>query len=101
MTPDPHHPDSTHLQDLYYAENANYSGRFTTPTLYDIKAARIVNNESSDILRMMNSVFDGPLNQSIEQHNYLPESREAEIEAANEWIYESINNGVYRAGFAE
>ena len=53
--PIPGHEKYTHLKDIYFAENPNYEGRFTVPTLYDVKQKRIVNNESSEIIRMMNT----------------------------------------------
>ena len=101
MTPDPHHPDVTHLQDIYYGLCPDYKGRFTTPTLYDTKTGKIVNNESADIVRMMNSAFDGLLPDQEKRHDLYPASHRSQIDSANEWIYDGINNGVYRAGFAQ
>ena len=101
MTPDPHHPEFTHLQDIFYQQEPNYEGRFTTPTLYDTKSGKIVNNESADIIRMMNSAFDGLVQSKERCHELYPASYRSEIDSANEWIYDCINNGVYRAGFAQ
>ena len=101
MTPDPHHPDFTHLQDLFYEMTPNYEGRFTTPTLYDIKSGKIVNNESADIIRMMNSAFDVLLQDKEKCSDLYPTSHRSDIDLANEWIYDGINDGVYRAGFAQ
>lgn len=101
MTPDPHHLDFTHLQNIFYQADPNYKGRFTTPTLYDIKSGKIVNNESAEILRMMNSAFDGLLPDKQKGHDLYPTSRRSEIDSANDWIYYGINDGVYKAGFAQ
>ena len=101
MTPDPHHPEFTHLQDLFYQMDPNYKGRFTTPTFYDTKSGKIVNNESSDILRIMNSAFDGLLQGRESCNDLYPTSLRFEIDAANEWIYDGINDGVYKAGFSQ
>lgn len=101
MTPDPYHPTFTHLQDIFYKVDPKYKGRFTTPTLYDTKSGKIVNNESADIVRMMNSAFDKLLPDKGNGSDLYPTSLRSEIDSANEWIYDSINDGVYRAGFAQ
>jgi putative glutathione S-transferase len=82
------------LHQVYTAAKADYTGRVTVPVLWDKVAGTIVSNESSDILRMINGVFGdtGP--------DLYPESKRAEIDALNGWIYDAINNGVYKAGFA-
>ena len=101
MTPDPYHPTFTHLQDIFYDVDPKYKGRFTTPTLYDTKSGKIVNNESADIVRMMNSAFDKLLLDKEYVSDLYPTSLRSEIDSANEWIYDGINDGVYRAGFAQ
>jgi len=90
--------DMDHLFELYQRAVPDYTGRVTTPTLWDRKEETIVSNESADILRMFNSAFDG-----IAEHperDYYPRALRGEIEAVNERVYPDINNGVYKAGFA-
>jgi putative glutathione S-transferase len=67
------------------------------PTLWDRKTRRIVNNESSEIIRMLNSAFDGVTGNRLD---FYPEPLRGEIERWNALIYPTLNNGVYRAGFA-
>jgi putative glutathione S-transferase len=91
----------TFIRELYFMVEPGYSGRFTVPVLYDKVKKVIVNNESSEILRMLNSEFNAycklPEQAALDLY---PESLRAEVDALNEWIYPHINNGVYRAGFA-
>ena len=87
----------TYLHQVYTAANPKYTGRVTVPILWDLKAQTIVNNESSEIIRLMN----GPLAQL--GHNDVelyPEAHRDEIDSLNALIYPNINNGVYRSGFA-
>ncbi|KAF2273505.1 uncharacterized protein EI97DRAFT_460939 [Westerdykella ornata] len=100
VTPDPVHPDYTHLRDIYFEQNPNYEGRFTVPTLYDKKQKRIVNNESSEIIRMFYHEFDHLLDDKHNQVDLLPANLEKEIDELNEWVYNDVNNGVYKSGFA-
>ena len=86
-----------YLYQLYQREQADYTGRVTVPVLWDKQQQRIVNNESADIIRMLNSAFNDITGN---QQDYYPPSLQAEIDALNNWIYPTINNGVYRAGFA-
>src|SRR3546814_856960 len=83
--------------EIYTRANPEYSGRVTIPLLWDKKLGRIVNNESSDIIRIFNSGFDsiGAL-----PGDYYPEAKRLEIDAINERVYNTVNNGVYKAGFA-
>lgn len=85
------------IYELYRRADPHYTGRATVPVLWDKQSGRIVNNESSDIIRMFNSVFD-PFTQ--ERSDYYPEALRAEIDEINVRVYETVNNGVYRAGFA-
>lgn len=101
MTPDPHHSNFTHLQDLFLLQDPNYKGRYTTPTLYDIKSHQIVNNESADILRMVDTAFDCLLHEKESSDELYPAEQRSDIDSANDWIYYGINDGVYRAGFAQ
>jgi len=85
------------LHQVYTRCQPRASGRVTVPVLWDRKRDCIVSNESSEIIRMFNSAFDAITGN---QDDYWPESLRAEIEMANSDIYQNINNGVYRAGFA-
>lgn len=85
------------LHQVYTLANPTYTGRVTVPVLWDKRTRAIVNNESSDIMRMLNSAFDGA---GAEPGDYFPEALRPQIEALNARIYETVNNGVYRAGFA-
>jgi glutathionyl-hydroquinone reductase len=99
-TPDPLHPDFTHLRHIYFEQNPDYEGRFTVPTLYDKKQNKIVSNESSEIIRMFYYAFDDLLEEKYKNIDLFPENLRKDIEAQNEWVYPDINNGVYRSGFA-
>ena len=85
------------LRDVYLRADPEISGRVTVPVLWDKKRDTIVSNESSEIIRMFNSAFDGITGDS---QDFWPEAMRAEIEAVNERIYHTVNNGVYKAGFA-
>ncbi|MRI85077.1 glutathione S-transferase family protein [Aerococcaceae bacterium WS4759] len=85
------------LHQIYTHVEPNYSGRVTVPVLYDLKQNKIVNNESSEILRMLNSAFDGI---GAKTGDYSPTALMNEIDAINEKVYHNINNGVYKAGFS-
>ncbi|OCT44744.1 Glutathione S-transferase omega-like 2 [Cladophialophora carrionii] len=99
-TPDPLHPNNTHLRDLYFAANANYEGRFTVPTLWDKKKQTIVSNESSEIIRMFYTAFDDLVDQKYRDVVLFPDDLRDKIEEVNGWTYDDINNGVYKSGFA-
>ncbi|KAK1275320.1 hypothetical protein QJS04_geneDACA000753 [Acorus gramineus] len=86
------------IRALYEIASSNYSGRFTVPVLWDKKQKTIVSNESSDILRMFNSEFnDIAENPALDLY---PKPLQAQIDEVNEWVYDGINNGVYKCGFA-
>lgn len=86
-----------YLHQVYTATDPHYTGRVTVPILWDKKTQVIVNNESSQIIRIFNSAF----NHVTQNHeDYYPESLKKEIDAVNDLVYEQINNGVYRCGFA-
>lgn len=97
--PDPIN-NATYLRDIYFSVDADYSGRFTVPTLYDKKAKTIVSNESSEIIRMFYHAFDHLLPKEYAEVDLLPEKLKADIDETNEWTYHDINNGVYKSGFA-
>ncbi len=88
-----------YLHQLYTSVQANYSGRVTVPVLFDRQTGQIVNNESSEILRIFNQGFDGT-GLANEQHDYYPEPLRQAIDEVNELVYHQVNNGVYKAGFA-
>ncbi|OBU00454.2 S-glutathionyl-(chloro)hydroquinone reductase [Pseudogymnoascus verrucosus] len=94
------HEKYTHLRQIYFQVDPNYTGRFTVPTLYDTVQHKIVSNESADIIRMFYSEFDDILPQKYKDVVLFPENLQAKIEEANGWIYDLINNGVYKSGFA-
>jgi len=85
------------LWQLYVRANPEASGRVTVPVLWDTEEETIVSNESSEIIRMLNSAFEGLAGPG---EDYYPEPLRAEIDEVNERVYETVNNGVYRAGFA-
>ncbi|WP_188205026.1 glutathione S-transferase family protein [Desemzia incerta] len=89
--------NATYLHELYTHVDPNYSGRVTVPILYDLKQNEIVNNESSEIMRMLNTAFYGV---GAKEGDYYPKELQEEIDAVNELVYHNVNNGVYKAGFA-
>ncbi|MFW3895576.1 glutathione S-transferase family protein [Pseudomonas bharatica] len=86
-----------YLHQRYTRDDPHYTGRVTVPVLWDRQEQRIVNNESSQIIRIFNSAFDGLTGNRLDLY---PEPLRAKIDALNERIYPAVNNGVYRAGFA-
>ncbi len=85
------------LADVYLLADPHYSGRVSVPVLWDKKQKTIVNNESAEIIRMLNSAFDA----FTDVHtDYYPPKLRAEIDRINARVYDTVNNGVYRAGFA-
>jgi glutathionyl-hydroquinone reductase len=88
------------MREGYAASDAQFDGRVTVPVLWDAETGQIVNNESSDIIRMMGFADSlGGLGAGAELELY-PQALRAEIDAINERVYDTVNNGVYRAGFA-
>ena len=85
------------LYEVYLAADPDYTGRVTVPVLWDRKTGTIVSNESSEIIRMFNSAFDRITGNSLD---FYPKALRAEIDAVNERVYGTVNNGVYCAGFA-
>lgn len=88
---------SKYLYEVYLKEDNSYSGRVTVPLLWDKKTSTIVNNESADIIRMFNSAFDKI---GAKAGDYYPDNLRDKIDNMNDFIYQNINNGVYRSGFA-
>ena len=95
VRPDPFGAHALH--EIYTRANSNYTGRVSVPVLWDTVENTIVSNESADIVRMFNSGFDTV---GAEGDDYYPGPKRAEIDALNERIYATVNNGVYKAGFA-
>ena len=86
-----------YFHEVYTAVKPDYTGRVTVPVLFDKKTKTIVNNESSEIIRMLNTAFD---DLGAKPGNYVPDQWLEEIDAVNDFVYHRINNGVYKAGFA-
>jgi glutathionyl-hydroquinone reductase len=89
--------NSRFMHEIYTRADSHYSGRASVPVLWDQHTQTIVNNESSEIIRMFNSAFDAV---GAQQGDYYPREKRAEIDDLNARVYENINNGVYKAGFA-
>ena len=89
--------NASYLYEVYVAAKPDYTGRVTVPILWDKKTNTIVSNESSEIIRMLNSAFDEAGATDV---NFLPKALLAEIDTINEFVYSAVNNGVYKAGFA-
>lgn len=88
------------LSQLYAKADPEYDGRYTVPVLWDKKLNTIVNNESSEILRIFNSAFNDLLPNEFAKVDVYPAEFQKEINEYHDWIYPNINNGVYKAGFA-
>jgi putative glutathione S-transferase len=88
---------ATYLHEVYTRADPRYTGRVTVPVLWDRETGTIVSNESAEILRMFNSAFDSA---GATPGDHYPEALRAGIDAVNARVYRTVNNGVYRAGFA-
>jgi putative glutathione S-transferase len=86
-----------HMHEVYTSADSGFTGRVTVPVLWDKATNTIVNNESPEIIRMLNSEFDA---WGREELDFYPEPLRAEIDEINAVVYETVNNGVYRCGFA-
>ena len=86
-----------HLHEAYTASEPHYTGKVTVPTLWDTHTKRVVNNESSEIIRMLNSEFGGIAGDDTD---FYPAALRSEIDRINDLVYDKVNNGVYRCGFA-
>ena len=90
-------PDIEYMYQVYTTHQSDYSGRVTVPVLWDKKNNCIVNNESSEIIRMLNTAFS---DFTDDEADYYPEALHGDIDEINELVYHNINNGVYKCGFA-
>ena len=88
---------TTYLHEIYTKSDPLFTGRATVPVLWDKQRNMVVSNESADIIRMLNSAFDAFSDSSLDLY---PEALRAHIDALNPVLYERLNNGVYKAGFA-
>ncbi|KAI9815713.1 MAG: hypothetical protein M1827_002109 [Pycnora praestabilis] len=95
---------STFLNEIYRKDTPSYNGPFSVPLLWDKKTNKIVNNESEDIMRMLNTAFDDfllpPGNNTKKTVNFYPPALHSSIDAINAWLVPELNTGVYKAGFA-
>lgn len=87
----------SYLHERYTSEDPHYTGRVTVPALWDRQRGRVVSNESAEIVRMFNSAFDGLTDSRLD---FYPPALRSEIDTINQRVYDTVNNGVYRAGFA-
>jgi len=91
-------PKISYQHQLYTASDAHYTGKVSVPVLWDRREGRIVNNESADIIRMLNSGFDDLTGNRLD---FYPEALRPKIDIWNALIYDAVNNGVYKSGFAK
>lgn len=92
--------DAKSIRDLYEMSGDTHR-KYSVPVLWDKKTKQIVNNESSDIIRMFNHAFDAWTSGPFATYSFYPEELRKEIDEVNEWVYDGINNGVYKCGFAK
>jgi putative glutathione S-transferase len=91
---------SQHVKDLYLRADPNYTGRFTVPVLWDKKQHTIVNNESSEIIRLLNSEFNAILPEERANLDFYPGELRKDIDEVNEWVYDRINSAFWFDGDA-
>lgn len=89
--------NANYLYELYQLAQPDYTGRVTVPLLWDLQSNQAVSNESADIIRMLNSAFDQV---GATTDNYAPSALHARLEQVNNFVYDKINNGVYKTGFS-
>ena len=94
---------SAFLQDIYFKSDAGYKGKYSVPVLWDKKTLQIVNNESEDIMRILNHAFDDLLapDSPARRADFFPPELQLEIREISSWMMPNLNNGVYKAGFAK
>ena len=93
---------SNFLHEIYFRSDSEYKGRYSVPVLWDKKTDQIVNNESVDIMRMLNTAFNDflPLHSAERKLNFYPPALRTEIDEVSGWMMPNLNSGVYKAGFA-
>lgn len=93
---------SKFLHEVYFRSDSEYKGKYSVPVLWDKKTNQIVNNESEDIMRMLNHAFDEflPEDSAKTKLDFYPQELREEINEVNSWMMPNLNNGVYKAGFA-
>lgn len=96
VTPDPER-NATYLHELYQAAKPGMTGKVTVPVLWDSERGEIVSNESADIIRMFNEAYDAL---GARPGDFYPAELRGEIDQINDKVYDAVNNGVYKAGFA-
>lgn len=89
--------DARYLREIYTQADPNYTGKVTVPVLFDKKEKTIVNNESEEILRMLNTAFNDLTGNKLD---FYPQELREDIDRINQEVYHNVNNGVYKAGFA-
>jgi glutathionyl-hydroquinone reductase len=97
---DPLHSDVQFIRDLY-EKSYDSLGKYSVPVLWDKQTEQIVNNESSEIIRIFNSAFADFATGEFASYDLYPEDLQEQIDATNQWIYSGINDGVYKCGFAK
>ena len=99
-TPDHIFPEHKYLHEVYFKADKDYSGRYSVPVLWDKETNTIVNNESAEILRNLETAFDSVLPSEYASRNYYPPHLRSQIDSILSWMTPQLNSGVYRAGFA-
>lgn len=91
---------SKYLHEVYFKEKKDYEGRYSVPVVWDKKTNQLVNNESLEILRNLNTGFNSILNDEYKEKDFYPENFRKEIDEVGKWMQSDLNTGVYKAGFA-
>ena len=91
------------LHEIYFKSDGDYKGKYSVPVLWDKKTNQIVNNESEDIMRMLNTAFDDllPKDDPKRKLNFYPRELKQKIDHISSWMMPNLNSGVYKAGFAD
>lgn len=96
----PGHEAKKRIREFYLAADPQYSARCTVPVVWDNKKNTIVSNESAEIIRNFNTAFNDLIDPEYRDLDFYPEPLRNEIDELNSWVYDGINNGVYKCGFA-
>ena len=91
---------SEYLHEIYFREKSDYQGRYSVPVLWDKKTDKLVNNESLELLRNLNTGFNSILPNEFRERDYCPEHLRNQIDEVGKWMQNDLNTGVYKAGFA-